>query len=177
MLSIYRRFLWFSTRAPLLSALALVAVFQLKLQPVAAQAAIAFVQVNSATPQTNSTTVAIPFTAAQTAGNLNVVVVGWNDATAQVQSVVDSRGNVYLRAVGPTVMTGAATQSIYYAANIAAAPANGNTVTVTFSQAAAFADVRIAEYSGVSTVNPVDVTAAATGTSATSNSGAVTTTN
>ena len=177
MLSISRRLPRLSGFTPLLSALALVTFVQLKLHPVDAQGAIAFVQVNSATPQTNSTTVAVPYTAAQTAGNLNVVVVGWNDATAQVQSVVDSRGNVYQKAVGPTVMTGQATQSIYYAAGIAAAPANGNTVTVTFSQAAAFADVRIAEYSGIASANPVDVTAATTGTSTTSNSGAATTTN
>ena len=41
--------------------------------------------------------------AAQTAGNLNVVVVGWNSATAQVLSVTDTRGNRVHAAVGPTV--------------------------------------------------------------------------
>src|SRR6185369_9120572 len=143
----------------------------------AAQASIAFVQVNSATPQTAQTSVSIPYTKAQTAANLNVVVVGWNDVVAQVVSVVASRGNTYQRAVGPTVRSGAATQSIYYAANITAAPAGGNTVTVTFSPAAAFANVRIAEYSGIATSNPVDVTAAAQGSSTSSNSGAATTTN
>src|SRR5437879_3518956 len=79
---------------------------------------IAFVQQNSATPQASVTTAATTYTSAQTAGNLNVVVVGWNDASALVQSVVDSRGNTYQRAVGPTVRAGSATQSIYYAANI-----------------------------------------------------------
>jgi chitodextrinase len=142
-----------------------------------AQTAIAFVQVNSATPQSPSTTAAVRYASAQTAGNLNVVVIGWNDATAQVQSVVDSLGNSYQRAVGPTVRAGAATQSIYYAANIAAAGANANTVTVTFTSAATYADVRIAEYRGLATVNPVDVTAAAQGSSTSSDSGAVTTTN
>ena len=144
---------------------------------ISAQSAIAFVQVNSAVPQAPSTSVAVIYTAAQSAGNLNVVVVGWNDATAVVQSVVDSRGNVYTRAVGPTVRAGSATQSIYYAANIVAAPASGNTVTVTFAPAAAFADIRIAEYRGIATVNPVDVVAGASGSSTSSNSGAVTTTN
>ena len=37
-------------------------------------------------------------------------------------------------------------QSIYYAANIAG---GSNTVTVTFSQAAAYPDIRILEYRGV----------------------------
>src|SRR5215475_4583813 len=152
-------------------------VGQLQLQPVSAQSTIAFVQVNSATPQTNSTTVSVPYAAAQTAGDLNVVIVGWNDATAQVQSVVDSLGNTYQRAVGPTVRAGSATQSIYYAANIAGATAGANTVTVTFSPAAAFADIRIAEYRGIATVNPVDVAVGAQGSSASSSSGAITTTN
>ena len=39
------------------------------------------------------------------------VVVGWNDATRTVQSVTDSKGNAYVRAVGPTVLAGALTQS------------------------------------------------------------------
>jgi len=50
-----------------------------------AQAApISFAQANSATPQTPQTTVTVVYTAAQTAGNLNVVVVGWNDSSAQI---------------------------------------------------------------------------------------------
>src|SRR6266853_678943 len=138
---------------------------------------IAFVQQNSATPQSSVTTAATTYASAQTAGNLNVVVVGWNDAISVVQSVVDSRGNTYQRAVGPTVRAGSATQSIYYAANIGAASAGANVVTVTFSPAALYADVRVAEYRGIATSNPVDVTAAASGSSTSSSSGAVTTTN
>src|SRR5262245_36679897 len=99
-----------------------------------ASAAISFVQVSAAVPQSHQTTVSVTYPAAQTAGNLNVVVVGWNDATRVVNSVVDSRGNVYLPAVGPTINTaGALSQTIYYAKNITAAPAGGNTVTVTFN--------------------------------------------
>src|SRR5262250_1353542 len=143
----------------------------------AAQNPLSFVQINSATPQSSAATVSVPYTSAQFAGDLNVVVVGWNDATAQVSSVTDTRGNPYVRAVGPTVRSGSATQSIYYAANIAAAGANSNTVTVTFSTAASFPDIRIAEYRGVATANPVDVTAAATGSSTLSDSGSVATTN
>ena len=75
------------------------------------------------------------FTKAQAAGDLNVVAVGWNDNNATVVSVTDTSGNSYLRAIGPTAGAGL-TQSIYYAIPIAAAAANANTVTVTFSQAA-----------------------------------------
>ena len=90
-----------------------------------ASAAVAFVQVNSATPTSPVTTLAVPFTAAQTAGNLNIVVVGWNDITHSVVSIVDTKGNVYLPAVGPTVNAagGGLTQTIYYAKSIQAAAA------------------------------------------------------
>jgi hypothetical protein len=48
---------------------------------------------------------------------------------------------------------------------------------VTFSPAAAYPDIRILEYSGADPNNPVDVTIASSGNSATSNSGSLTTTN
>jgi fibronectin type 3 domain-containing protein len=166
---------WVNIRAGIVGVLALFGVL-LRVQPVFAQT-ITFVQVNSATPQSSSSSVAVRYTGAQTVGDLNVVVVGWNDTTAQVQAVVDTLGNTYQRAVGPTVLSGSATQSIYYAANIAAASANSNTVTVTFSAAAAFPDIRIAEYRGIATTTPVDVVVGASGSSTSSNSGSITTTN
>ena len=139
--------------------------------------AISYVQGNYATPQTSQTRVNVTFNAAQTAGDLNVVVVGWNDSGATVRSVRDSKGNVYTRAVGPTIQSGLASQSIYYAKNIISAGAGTNSVTVTFSLAAAYPDIRILEYRGADTNNPVDVTAANSGNSSTSNSGLATTTN
>ena len=139
--------------------------------------AVAFVQTNAATPQSTTATVAVPFAGAQTAGNLNVVVVGWNASSGQVQTVTDTSGNTYALAVGPTVKLGFGSQSIYYAANIRAAAAGANTVTVTFAAGVPYADIRIAEYSGVVGSNPVDVVAAGSGNSALSDSGAVTTTN
>jgi len=138
---------------------------------------ITYVQGNYATPQTAQTTVKVTFTSAQAAGDLNVVVVGWNDGTVTVSSVADSRGNVYARAVGPTVQSGTASQSIYYAKNIASAAAGANAVTVTFSAAAAYPDIRILEYSGADPGNPVDVVASNSGSSTSSSSGSATTTN
>ena len=131
--------------------------------------AISFGQVASATPQSPTATVPVAFPAAQTAGDLNIVVVGWNDTTAAVQSVKDSAGNSYALAIGPTAGT-ALQQSIYYAPNIVG---GSNTVTVTFSQAAVYPDVRILEYRGVTTL---DVTAGASGNSAAASSGSATTT-
>jgi fibronectin type 3 domain-containing protein len=143
----------------------------------AATGVITFVQANSATPQSAQASVTVKFTSAQTAGDLNVVVVGWNDSTSTVSSVTDSSHNTYSLAAGPTALSGFGTQSIFYASGIAAATANSNTVTVAFSQAAPFPDIRILEYSGANAATPVDVTSAASGTSTSANSGSVTTTN
>ncbi len=133
---------------------------------------VGFVQFNAATPQTATASVPVAYSVAQTAGNLNIVAVGWNDTTSTVNTVTDTRGNTYTLAIGPTSGTGVR-QSIYYARNIAG---GSNTVTVSFNQAATFADVRVFEYSGLDTANPLDVTAGAAGTSASANSGSVTTT-
>ena len=136
---------------------------------------IGFVQVASATPQSPTASVKVSYPQGQTAGDLNLVAVGWNDTSATVQSVTDSLGNSYALAAGPVKGT-ALTQSIYYAKNILA---GSNTVTVTFSQAAVFPDVRILEYKGLNTTAPLDVTAGASGTSgnnAVVSSGAATTT-
>jgi len=135
----------------------------------------AFIQVNSATPQNPQTSVAASYSQAQTAGNLNVVVVGWN-GTPSVNSVTDTKGNTYVRAVGPASFSNF-NESIYYAKNISAASAGANSVTVNFSAAAAFPDIRIAEYSGVDTAYPVDAVAAGSGNSALSDSGPLNTTN
>jgi chitodextrinase len=56
---------------------------------------ITFIQVNATAPQSSLATVNLPFTLAQTAANLNVVIVGWNDSTTTVTSVSDSSGNTY----------------------------------------------------------------------------------
>jgi len=84
-------------------------------------------------------------------------VVGWNDSTASVSSVTDTKGNTYVLAVVQLFRPGVATQAIYYAKNITAAAATANAVTVTFTPAAALPDIRIAEYSGLDTVNTLDV--------------------
>jgi len=134
------------------------------------QTAIAFVQVAAAVPQSSVTTVNVSYPSAQIAGNLNIVVVGWNNSTSNVLSVQDSAGNLYARAIGPTTSGQRVRQSIYYAANVRA---GGNTVTVTFNQSTPAPDVRVLEYAGVSAL---DGAAGASGRSRTSSTGFVTTT-
>ena len=132
---------------------------------------INYVQGKSTT-QTTGTSVAIGYPVAQTAGNLNLVAVMWGDTTSTVSSVTDSKGNSYALAVGPTKATGL-TSAIYYAKNIVG---GSNTVTVKFNQSAGYPNVNVLEYSGLDTANPLDVSAAATGTGTTANSGTATTT-
>src|SRR6185295_15019750 len=59
-----------------------------------------FAQVNAAIPPDFSTSVPVPFTAPQSAGDLNVVVVGWNDSAPMNVSVTDTMGNTYVKAIG-----------------------------------------------------------------------------
>jgi hypothetical protein len=141
----------------------------------ASAAAITYVQGNYATPQTPESSVSVEYISAQAAGDLNVIVVGWNDSTATVEAISDSTGNTYSLAVGPTIQSGIASQSIYFAKNIASAAAGANSVTVTFSVAAAYPDIRILEYSGADLNSPVDVVGAKSGKSSTSSVSATTT--
>ena len=142
---------------------------------VAAPVVPAFVQANAAVPQTNQTTVTVTYTGAQTAGNTNILAIGWNNATSNITSVVDSAGNVYQLAV-PTARGSGLSQAIYYASNIKAAAAGTNTVTVTFNASTPYVDIRALEYSGLDPVSPFDVGASSSGISATASSGSVATT-
>jgi hypothetical protein len=136
---------------------------------------IGFVQVAAVTPQTPTAVASVPYAKAQTAGNLNIVVVGWNDTIAQVTSVADSSGNVYALAVGPTTESNQLSQSIYYGANTRAAAPGANVVSVKFNVAAKYVDLRIVEYQGIATVNPLDQVSPANGTAAAASAPAVTT--
>jgi hypothetical protein len=108
------------------------------------------------------------------AGDTNIVAVGWNDTTSSITSVTDTAGNVYHPAVA-TFRGNGLSQAIYYAANVAASPARGSQVTVTFGQAAAFVDLRVTEYSGLSATAPFDTGASASGSGDTASSGALAT--
>ena len=132
-------------------------------------------QASSATPQTDQTQVSTVYQTEQLAGDTNIIVIGWNNATSNITSVVDSAGNIY-QIAAPVVRGSGISQAIYYANNIKASAAGANTVTVTFNASTAFVDLRITEYSGLDKVNPLDVNQSASGTAATANSGAVTTT-
>jgi hypothetical protein len=110
-------------------------------------------QSTAATPQTPETTVSASFSLAEQKGDLNVVVVGWNDITSNLSTtapVADAAGNKYHLAIGPT-RGASVSQAIYVASGIVAAASN--TVTVTFQNAVPYVDLRIVEASGVSAVD------------------------
>jgi glucose/arabinose dehydrogenase/PKD repeat protein len=142
---------------------------------VSAPVPITFVQVNAATPQSSQTAVAVAYPSVQTAGDTNIVAIGWNNTTSTVTSVVDSAGNTYRLAVPKSAANGVS-QAIWYASNIKAAVAGANTVTVTFSASTPYVDLRALEYSGLDPANPFDAGASASGNGTSANSGAVTTT-
>ena len=137
--------------------------------------AINFIQAGDAVAGAATTTLPAQMPALQTAGNLNVVFIGWADTAAAVSSVTDTEGNTYVAAL-PTANGTGVSQAIYYAKNIAGDSVTPNTVTVTFSQGAQFPDVRVLEYSGLDTGSPLDTVASNAGSGALADSGACTTT-
>ena len=133
-----------------------------------------FVQVSSNTTSGDASTVSAIFATAEVAGNLNVVVVGWSDNSAAVTSVADDNLNTYAL-VGTSSGSGVS-QAIYYAKNIVVTNTTTPTVTVTFSKTAATPDLRILEYSGLSTTAPLDNWLGSSGTAALADSGSMITT-
>src|SRR5450631_4052735 len=156
-------------------------IFACMLLPALAWSQVSVVQLNSSSfLQVNTDSVAVPFTASQTAGDLNVVVVGWYDISNTIASVQDSNGNEYALAAGttstplpaPGATQAGVSQSIYYAKNI---KAGANTVTVAFNEKTAIQSIRIIEYSGLDLTNPLDTSAGSSGSSNPADSGSVTT--
>ncbi|MES1192309.1 MAG: RHS repeat domain-containing protein, partial [Steroidobacter sp.] len=135
-----------------------------------------YVQGNSYGVSSGSS-VSTTFTGAQTAGNINIVVLSWFSQTPHAVTITDSSGNVYSLAASPQSASSGGTTSIYYAKNIAGAAANANTVTVTLDSSDSFVELSVAEYSGIDTVNPLDVSVGTSGVGTVANSGSVTTTN
>src|SRR5260221_5054565 len=88
-----------------------------------------FVQSAYQDPQTPQTSVTVTFPAAQTAHDLNVIVVGWEDTTAGTPSVAESKLKSYSLTGWPTTTT-RFFQNIFYAKDIL--PSN-NKVKVTFN--------------------------------------------
>lgn len=133
----------------------------------------AFVQVKSATPGGSVTSVAATYNSSQTAGNANVLAVGWGDITSTVTSVTDTLGNTY-QVAAPIIRGSQRSQVMYYAKNIASGT---NTITINFSGSVSSTDLRVMEYSGLDTISPLDTSASSLGDVPTASSGSFTTSN
>jgi parallel beta-helix repeat protein len=119
------------------------------------------------TPQsTNATSAAATFAGAQTAGDLIIAAVGFNNefGSSEITSVTDTSGNIYQKAA--EIAGNGLTEVIFYVYNISAASAGANTVTATFDVGGvAYPDLRISEWSGIiSSYDPFDKNATGTGT-------------
>ncbi len=130
-----------------------------------------FIQQSYVTPQTSQSQVAVTFPSVQTAGNANILAIGWDDTVASISAVNDSAGNSYQVAV-PAYRSNGMSQVLYYATGIRG---GSNTVTVTFSQPARFVDFRATEYSGLSLTSAFDAGNSAAGNGTNADSGAVVT--
>src|SRR4029450_932467 len=79
--------------------LALAAALGLCQAPLELEAQPTFVQQAYTCPQLPQDTVSMGYDLPQTAGNLNILAIGWNDQGANITSVTDSAGNTYQVAV------------------------------------------------------------------------------
>src|SRR5258706_14510106 len=100
-----------STRKSTASFLALAALVALSQPLPKAEAQPLFVQLAYTTPQTPQSEIAVDYASPQTAGNLNILAIGWNDQGANITNVTDSAGNTYQMAV-PTFRGGGLSQEI-----------------------------------------------------------------
>jgi len=109
------------------------------------------VQSESLGKTNNVSSLQLAYQYAQSAGNLNLVVVQTANTSTKIQSVSDSDGNAYQLAIGPTTSAGSQ-QWMYYAPIIKASNSNGkgaNAVSVTFSGQVSHADMTLYELAGV----------------------------
>ena len=134
---------------------------------------ITYMQGNYATPQSPQTTVNVTFTAAQVAGDFNVIVVGWDDSTAVVSSVQYQWQHVYLGGRPHHSEWNRVTIHLLCQEHCRGSGGSQHCHR-NLCSAANYPDIRIVEYNGADPNNPLDVTSANTGNSSTSNSGSAT---
>jgi hypothetical protein len=123
-----------------------------------------------------SPTVETTFLSPQEEGDLNVVVVGWDNPIRKVTAVTDTSGNSYLPLAPATSAPGLNTvlQAMYYAPAIRPADAGQNVVSVTFDDNTGGNDIRIAQYTHVG-AEPLNMVVSMGGTGTTLDSGELTT--
>ena len=125
----------------------------------AAVPAISYVQGSYSTPQSPQTTVNVTFTAAQVAGDLNVVVVGWNDSTATVtRGRRQERQHVHARRGTHDRCRRVVAVDLLRQEHRGRRRGSQCGHSDFLEGGGVSADIRILEYSGADPNNPVDVT-------------------
>jgi chitodextrinase len=115
---------------------------------------------------------AVTFNAPTSGGNTIVVYVIWDNTSSVV--VTDSPTDSFVAVSAPIIWAGKYSAQVFYATKITG---GADTVTATFRSAVgSFGVMYVHEYAGINTVNPVDVTAGASGSSALLSSGNATAT-
>ena len=126
---------------------------------------VRLIQKNVSGNEASVPSISAAFPASNTAGNF-LIVSGTAARPAGTMSISDTAGNTYLPAIGPvTDPVQDVTAYIWYVPNCKGGP---NTVTLTPDAARAL-EIHISEWTGLSTLSPVDKTAsaAASGTNVT----------
>ena len=116
-------------------------------------------------------TIAVSLAAATTKGNL--VVVGFDFTGTTFTSIADNQGNAFTQVGTEITSPGGARTRLYYARNI---KGGSETVTINLGANPPYLEVYVAEYAGVDTTTPLDVSAQATGSTSSVTSGSVVTT-
>jgi len=133
---------------------------------------IVFVQSQGAFDGSSDTTMQATFSSPVTAGNLIIVALAYQSPSSTA-TVSDTQGNTYSAATGPTVNANMGSGFTSYIFYTIAGSTGSNTVVATLANTETYRRILIHEYSGVDTF---DVASAATGNSATLDSGSATTT-
>jgi hypothetical protein len=118
--------------------------------------------------------ITVTLTAPQGSGDLDLVAVSWTDPQTNIQVVSDGDGNTYQPAGSPVVLNTVGVLAVYVAPGVQAS-ASSNPITVSFDNQVNVVAVA-AQYTGVVTSDPIDVTNGHTGNNSTSlDSGGVST--
>ncbi len=129
------------------------------------------VQVNNSSQISSGASVSATFGSPTVAGNTIVVYAIWSNADSV--ALTDSRGDTFVNVGNPVSWGSGYSAEVFYATNIAGGT---DTVTAAFhTSVTSFGVIYVHEYAGISATNPVDVTASASGSSASLNSGSATT--
>jgi hypothetical protein len=142
--------------------------------PAGAGAAISYVQGTVTVSARRQIEASATYPSTQSAGDIDLIFVAWVNSDAEIVSVSDTSGNLYLRA-GSIANGGVATQVAYYARNIAAATPGHNSVKVVFSSPVDKPTLAIVEYHGADLLRPIDALGGAAGASTNADSGSLAT--